>query len=104
MGETQEEACDPCPQGSESFHQRAMRFQGEACFEDRARVGDEEVEGVNQLSGREWAQVSFFEEKEQPTEFAPISSKVFVDELWWAVSPSSFFSTFHPASVHIIQP
>ena len=44
-----EEASNKGPQGCQPFHQRAMRLQGQARFQDGARFGDEEVEGVNQL-------------------------------------------------------
>merc|ERR1711982_271854 len=38
------------PQGRQPFHQGAVRLQGQARLQDRACVGDEEVEGSNQLS------------------------------------------------------
>merc|ERR1711879_129729 len=47
--EVEEEASNPGSQGSEPLHQGALRFQGKASVQDRARLGNEEVEGDGEL-------------------------------------------------------
>ena len=53
------------PAGRESFHQGAVRFQGQACFQDCACVGHEEDEGGHQLNavfggfGRGYTELQF---------------------------------------------
>merc|ERR1712216_927878 len=43
--EAEEEACHPCSQGCQPFHQGAMRVQSEASLQDCPCFGNEEVEG-----------------------------------------------------------
>merc|ERR1712146_755656 len=78
--EAEEEASDPCPQGRQSVHQGTLRLQGQACFEDRQGVTDEEVQGNDQLS-------SVASLRDGPS--GP----------WWAVSPDPLlWSTVHRRS------
>merc|ERR1712185_596268 len=48
--EAEEEASDCRSQGSESFHQGAVRLQGEASLQDSQGASNEEVQGDGQLS------------------------------------------------------
>merc|ERR1711976_375041 len=47
--ETQEKASDASQEGCEPIHERTMRFQSQASFEDRQGTAYEEVEGDDQL-------------------------------------------------------
>merc|ERR1712028_142074 len=49
--EAQEEASSRSSQGNQPLHQGAMRVQGQASFQDCARLAHEEVQGDDQLSG-----------------------------------------------------
>merc|ERR1711879_836415 len=47
--EAEGQARDACSQGCESIHERTLRFQGEAGFENREGAGAEETEGGREL-------------------------------------------------------
>merc|ERR1712115_718442 len=47
--EAQEKASDASQEGCEPIHERTMRFQSQASFEDRQGTAYEEVEGDDQL-------------------------------------------------------
>merc|ERR1712084_27664 len=47
--EIEEEACNASSQRCESFHQGAMRLQGQASIQDREGVPHEETQGIDQL-------------------------------------------------------
>merc|ERR1719265_1513729 len=48
--EVEEEASNPGTQGREPLHQGALRLQSKASLKDRARTGNEEVEGDGELN------------------------------------------------------
>merc|ERR1712048_1479253 len=50
--EVEEEACNTSAQRCESFHQGAMRLQGQASVQDRESVPDEETQGIDQLRSK----------------------------------------------------
>merc|ERR1711879_724730 len=47
--EAQEEASDASQERRKPIHQGTMRFQSQACVEDRQGIANEEVEGDDQL-------------------------------------------------------
>merc|ERR1712151_1482001 len=55
--EAQEEASDASQEGCEPIHERAMRFQSQASFEDRQGIANEEVEGDDQLEAFEYVKM-----------------------------------------------
>merc|ERR1711972_654866 len=43
--EVEAETCNTCAQGRQPFHERTLRFQGQASIEDREGTSNEEAQG-----------------------------------------------------------